>query len=85
MNTFEKGETVYAQNFGTGSKWVPAVVQVSTGSVSFLVKLEDGRLVQRHQDHLLRRHIVSTEAQLLPERSPGIEAKADVAIYYQKS
>ena len=26
VNTFEKGETVYAQNFGTGLKWMPTVV-----------------------------------------------------------
>lgn len=38
---FSKGETVYAQNFGTGQKWMPAVVQEVTGPVSFLVKLQE--------------------------------------------
>ena len=52
---FSKGETVYAQNFGTGQKWMPAVVQEVTGPVSFLVKLQDGRLIRRYQDHLRRR------------------------------
>ena len=52
---FSIGETVYAQNFGTGQKWMPAVVQEVTGPVSFLVKLQDSRLVRRHQDHLRRR------------------------------
>lgn len=52
---FSKGETVYAQNFGTGQKWMPAVVQEVTGPVSFLVKLQDGRLIRCHQDHLRRR------------------------------
>lgn len=52
---FSKGETVYAQNFGTGQKWMPAVVQEVTGPVSFLVKLQDGRLIRHHQDHLRRR------------------------------
>lgn len=34
---------------------MPAVVQEVTGPVSFLVKLQDGRLTRRHQDHLRRR------------------------------
>ena len=46
---------MYAQNFGTGQKGMPAVVQEVTGPVSFLVKLQDGHLIRRHQDHL-RRH-----------------------------
>lgn len=53
--SFEKGETVYARNFGTGSKWLSCVVQEVTGPVSFLVKLQDGRVVRRHQDHLRHR------------------------------
>ena len=45
---FKKGDSVYAQNFGTGSKWLSAVIQEVTGPVSFLVKLQDGRIVRRH-------------------------------------
>ena len=52
---FTKGDTVYAQSFGTGQKWIPAIVQDVTGPFSFLVKLQDGRLIRRHQDHLRRR------------------------------
>ena len=76
VNTFEKGETVYAQNFGTGSKWIPAVVQEVTGPVSFLVKLEDGRLVRRHLDHLRRRD--GSTGALLPENSSSTQPEADV-------
>ena len=49
---------MFAQNFGTGSKWLPSVVLEVTGPVSFLVKLQDGRLVRRHKDHL--RHQLSS-------------------------
>lgn len=52
---FVKGETVYAQKFGTGQRWMPAVIQEVTGPVSFLVKLTDGQLIRRHQDHLRKR------------------------------
>ena len=46
---------MYAQHFGTGQKWMPAIVQDVTGPVSFLVKLKDGCLIRRHQDHLLQK------------------------------
>ena len=45
---FSKGETVYVQNFRTGEKWMPAIVQKVTGPVSFL-KLQDGFLIRCHQ------------------------------------
>ena len=56
---FSKGETVYAQNFGTGQKWMPAVVQEVTGPVSFPVKLQDSHLIRRHQDHLRHPQLMS--------------------------
>ena len=55
--TFTKGEKVFARNFGTttGQKWLPAVIEEVTGPVSFMVKLQDDRLVRRHLDHLRSR------------------------------
>ena len=41
-----------------------AVIQEVTGSISFLVKLQDGR---RHQDHLRSRNGDSDVKQLIPE------------------
>ena len=67
---FSKGETVYAQNFGIGQKWMPGVVQEVTGPVSFLVKLQDGRLLRRHQDHL--RHCVADDDAEKPAESDDI-------------
>ena len=57
---FERGDTVFARNFGTGSKWLPSVIHEVTGPVSFVVKLPSGQLVRRHQDHL--RHRLSNSA-----------------------
>ena len=54
LTYFIEGETVYMENFGTGQCWIPAVVQEVTGPVSFL-KLQDGQLMRRHQDHLRKR------------------------------
>ena len=45
---------MYARNFGTstGQKWLPAVIIEVTGPVSFMVRLQDNRLVRCHLDHL---------------------------------
>lgn len=53
--TMWEGEAVYASNFRRGPKWIPAVLKQSTGPTSFAVQLEDGRLLRRHQDHLMPR------------------------------
>ena len=46
------GDLVYSLNFGTGQKWLPEVIQQVTGPVSFMVRLEDGKIMQRHQDQI---------------------------------
>ena len=51
---FKKGDLVYSRNFGTGQQWYPGFIHEVTGPVSYLVKLQDGRLVKRHQDHVRR-------------------------------
>ena len=45
---------MFARNFGTstGQKWLPAVIEEVTGPVSFMVMLQDDRLVGCHLDHL---------------------------------
>ena len=50
--TFEKDNSVCIQNFGTGQRWLPGMIQESTCPVSFLVKLSNNQLMRQHQDHL---------------------------------
>ena len=57
---FSKGERVYVQNFGTGTRWLPAIVEEITGPVSCLVILEDNWLIRRHFDHIIHRRHEST-------------------------
>ncbi len=42
-----------AQNYGSGSKWVPATVETQTGPVSYKVKTAGNLLWRRHTDKLL--------------------------------
>ena len=46
-------------NFHGTPQWFPAIVNKQTGSVTFLVELEDKRQVRRHQDHI--RYRASTD------------------------
>lgn len=52
---FEPGEQVYVRNFRPGQCWLPGSVIKSSGPVSFEVKLSNGQIVRRHQDHIRKR------------------------------
>ena len=71
---FEKGEKVYARNFGTstGQKWIPGEIEEVTGPVSVMVKLGD-RIVRHHADHVQRR--VENEVAAQPNQ---LEHKAEL-------
>ena len=53
--SFVIGESVYARNYGQGSKWLPGSVIETEGSVLFRVCLTDGRIICRHVDQLRSR------------------------------
>ena len=64
--SFEAGNLVYAQNFSSGPRWLLGEVVKTTGPVSILVKLADGRMIRRHQDQVRIR-----KADLEPPRVSG--------------
>ena len=48
---FVEGEDVYVRNFKDSPPWVAGRIIKSTG-LSFKIKLRDGRIIRRHQDHI---------------------------------
>ena len=60
-HTMREGEAVYASNFKSGPKWMPGVLKQSAGPTSSSFQLEGGRLLRRHQDHLIPRSSVIQE------------------------
>ena len=50
--SFDIGDSVFARDFPTGTKWLPGVISKIKGPLSYVVKLEDERLVRRHVDHI---------------------------------
>ncbi|XP_070381275.1 uncharacterized protein [Dermacentor albipictus] len=66
------GDTVWARNFRSGARWVPAVVGAATSSSSTEVQLADGTVWNRHADHL-RHRIGGTDDRPIPGRGSGDE------------
>ena len=57
---FKPGDLVYVRNFTQGTTWLTGTVVEVRGPVSYTVRLEDGRVVRRHVDHLRTREVSDT-------------------------
>ena len=64
VRTFKVGDAVYARNFGPGPKWLPVGIVEGTGPLSWKVKLLDGKVWRRHQDHLRKRYESDSQTQI---------------------
>ena len=53
--TFQVGDGVQIRDFNTGNGWIPGTISKTNGPLSFNVKLQDGRIVCQHTDHILSR------------------------------
>ena len=76
------GDAVFAQNFGRGQTWVPAVVTARTGPVSFEVKVvSSGLCWRRHQDQLRLRYCeatnISEPASVVPLLEQPVQVEVD--------
>jgi len=49
------GERVSAKNFRSGPQWIPGVVSDVSGPLTYLITLEDGRVIIQYVDHLQKR------------------------------
>ena len=52
---FTIGDTVFVCDFPSGKNWFPGTLTQSKGPLSFLIKLDDGRVIRRHIDHIRER------------------------------
>ena len=50
----EVGDRVNVKNFPTGDNWLQGTIVKVSGPLSFQVKLQDGRIVRRHVDHIIQ-------------------------------
>ena len=52
---FTIGDTVFVCDFPSGKNWPPGTLTQSKGPLSFLIKLDDGRVIRRHIDYIQER------------------------------
>ena len=65
--TFDIGDSVLCQNNGICDELPPGHIIVKSGPVSFQIKLNDGRIMNRHQDQIRHRHCAEEPPNKLPE------------------
>ena len=79
---FSIGDKVYIKNYSGSPEWLPGVVSKSTGPVSILVDLGDGRQWRRHLDQV---RIRSVDDVVVPgERRPNPVDKTPKTVEREK-
>ncbi|XP_061570028.1 uncharacterized protein K02A2.6-like [Cololabis saira] len=79
LRSFAPGDNVFIRNFSFGPKWIPAVIESSSGPVSYTATLGNGKTVKRHVDQVRAglRDIVPSELDKelkpLPDTDVGSE------------
>ena len=61
MREFSNGQEVFIRNFGVGSRWISGAIVNSSRPLTRLIKLEDGKTVIRHADHIRNRYIQNND------------------------
>ena len=61
MREFSNGQEVFIRNFGVGSRWISGVIVNSSGPLTWLIKLEDGKTITRHADHIRNWYIQNND------------------------
>ena len=60
LQRFLPSQLIKGRDFHSSSKWIPGVIVCCTVHVSYTVKLEDGKIIHRHTDHLRDQSTSST-------------------------
>ena len=67
FRNFATGQLVMVRDFRSAKKWIPGEIMSQSGPLSYTIKLNDGRIIHRHVDHLQARATHSVE--LFPNES----------------
>ena len=61
--SFYAGDQIYARNFIGTTKWLPGVIEKVLAPLTFRIKLKDGHIWRRHQDHIKLRYTDETDTE----------------------
>lgn len=85
LRSFNRGDHVFARNYGKGAKWVLATILAQTGSVSYIVEIKDNQTWGRHVGQLLSSAISSddpcdleAQQQLTSHINPGQDVVPEI-------
>ncbi len=53
LRTFTPSQTVMARDYLSSKKWIPGVIETSSGPTMYKVKIYNGKIIVRHIDQLL--------------------------------
>ena len=74
VRQFSVGESVFVKNHGRGDRWLLGQITEVSGPLSFKVKVQDGRVIRSHQDHLRKREEVPRLGANVPESNEEDDA-----------
>ena len=80
--SFSVEDSVFARQSNNDSPWIPGTVAAKLGELTYQVQFDNGRMVQRHIDQILPRHlempvsspeeiVISNEAPFLLDNTTG--------------
>jgi len=67
---FDIGDKVFVRNFAQVKKWLAGTVKEKKGPLSFVVETSDGRMMQKHMDHIDERFTSSIDDESLDIEIP---------------
>ena len=63
LRVFLSGQAVMARDYLSAKKWIPGVIESSSGPTMYRIKLNNGKVVVRHVDQLLSANPSSDQIQ----------------------
>ena len=72
---FHVGDSVFVRNHNQGDRWLSGTIIETSGPLSYKVRVQNGRDMRCHQDHLRKRDEVNT-----PPPTPESEEDTDLPI-----
>ena len=77
VRSFSLQEPVFVRNYAKGPKWMAGVVESVSGPVSYVVKLLNGLLWQRHLDQIMPRKSISLDNTFAETRTNDPEVQSN--------
>ena len=76
--SLDVGDPVFCDKFSRGDRWLSGCIIQKPGSLSYVIKLSDGRFIRRHHDHVRTRSSVEVSQDNIPDDNMILSATVPV-------